>query len=67
MSEAIANKDPAIKLFGRTIQLPHFPAAFPADTGDYSSSAGEDELEHKVYNYKCFFFYIMTLFIKYCA
>ncbi|XP_009792864.1 cyclic dof factor 1-like [Nicotiana sylvestris] len=47
MSGSIANKDPAIKLFGRTIQLPDFPAPSPADTGDYSSSAGEAELEHK--------------------
>ncbi|KAJ8567077.1 hypothetical protein K7X08_019285 [Anisodus acutangulus] len=57
MSEAIASKDPAIKLFGRTIQLPDFPAPVPEVTGDYSSSAGEvgeelkdqcDENEHMI-------------------
>ncbi|KAK6798653.1 hypothetical protein RDI58_006356 [Solanum bulbocastanum] len=49
MSEAIAIKDPAIKLFGWTIQLPDFPAPAPApeDTGDNSFSAGEVEQELK--------------------
>ncbi|CAN4082604.1 unnamed protein product [Withania somnifera] len=45
MSEAIATKDSAIKLFGRTIQLPHLPSPAP---GDYSSSAGEEEQDLKV-------------------
>ncbi|XP_055806633.1 cyclic dof factor 3-like [Solanum dulcamara] len=47
MSEAIVSKDPAIKLFGWTIQLSDFPAPAPLDTGDYSSSAGEVEQELK--------------------
>lgn len=46
MSEAIASKDSAIKLFGRTIQLLHFPEP-PENNRDYSSSAGEDEQELK--------------------
>lgn len=49
MSEAIVSKDPAIKLFGWTIQLSDFPAPAPEDTGDYSSSAGEVEQELKVW------------------
>ncbi|MCD9644260.1 hypothetical protein HAX54_032441 [Datura stramonium] len=47
MSEAIVSKDPAIKLFGWTIQLPYFPAPAPEDTGDYSFSAEEDEQQLK--------------------
>lgn len=45
MSEAIAIKDPAIKLFGWTIQLPDFPAPAPEDS---SFLAGEVEQELKV-------------------
>ncbi|CAN4079388.1 unnamed protein product [Withania somnifera] len=47
MSEAIATKNSALKLFGRTIHLPHLPA----NTGDYSSSAGEDEQDLKCDDY----------------
>ncbi|KAF3635941.1 putative calcium-binding protein CML30-like [Capsicum annuum] len=47
MSEAIASRDPAIKLFGRTIHLPLFPAPAPENTGYYCSSAGENEQKHE--------------------